>query len=187
MIKINLLPYRDILRKQTIITHAVVAVLVVAMVVVTTTAVDLFMRSKIKHIRTNIARVEKEISSNKVSLEEIDKLKKEKEVYARQFQIIENLRKDKGGPVRILDELTKIIPDKMWILTLKQTANSVELVGVAVENKLISKFMTELEESPYFKKVDLISSEMKTESAGKSKEKLNKFTLICLIESPPQG
>ncbi len=187
MIKINLLPYREALRRQNIITHGVVAGSVLLVLLIILSAVDLYMRSQIKTIKSEIARIEKEITRNKVSLDEINQLKKEKENYARQFQIIEDLRQNKAGPVRILDELAQRVPDKIWLLTLKHTFNNLELIGIAVDNKLLSQFMTNLEDSPYFKKVDLITSEMKIETIGKTKEKLNKFTLTCLVEKPTEG
>jgi len=187
MIKINLLPYREIIRKENIINHAVVAGFMVGLVIIIIFTVDNIKRGKIAAVKEEIARIEREITSNKVSIDEINKLKKEKEVYRKQFQIIENLRKGKGGLVRILDELALKTPEKIWLLSLKQSGKNLELVGIAVDNKSISKFMYNLKESPYFKKVDLITSEMKIKSTGKTKEKLNKFTLTCLIESPPQG
>jgi type IV pilus assembly protein PilN len=140
----------------------------------------------INDVNEDIVGIEKEIASNKVSMKEINKLKKEKETYRKQFQIIENLRKGKEGPVLILDGLASNIPDKIWLLSLKQTGNSLELTGVSVDNKLISKFMNILEKSPYFKNVDLISSEMKSHVTGKKRERLNKFTITCFVESSSQ-
>ena len=186
MIKINLLPYREIIRKETIINHAVITGFVLGLVVIIVFADDHIKRGKVDAVKEEIARIDREIASNKVSIDEINKLKKEKETYRRQFQIIENLKKGKEGPVRILDELASKIPEKIWLLTLKQRGNNLELVGIAVDNKLISKFMSDLEDSPYFKKVDLIASEMKVKTIGKTKKKLNQFTLTFLIESLSQ-
>lgn len=190
MIKVNLLPYREIIRKENIITHAVIAGVTLGLVIVVIFAVDYIMRGKISDVKKNIARNEREIASNKVKTDEINKLKEEKEIYRKQFQIIENLKKGKEGPVRMLDELASKTPKKIWLLTLKQTGNNLELVGIAVDNKLISRFMYNLKKSPYFGKVDLIASEMKVQSiskGSKTKVKLNKFTLTCSITSPSQG
>ena len=187
MIKINLLPYREIIRKENIINHAVIAGFILGLVVIIIFAVDHIKMGKIEAVKEEITRIEKEIASNKVSIDEINKLKQEKETYRRQFQVIENLKKGKEGPVRILDELAAKTPEKIWLMTLKQSGNNLELVGVAVDNKLISKFMSNLMESPYFKKVDLVASEKKVEKTGKTSEKLNRFTLTCLITSPSEG
>ena len=186
MININLLPYREILRKENIINHAVIAGGNVFLVLVLVVIIYSIMSGKINGVNEEIVRIEKEIASNKVTMKEINRLKKEKETYRKQFQIIENLRKGKEGPVLMLDGLASNIPDKIWLLSLKQTGNSVELTGVSVDNKLISKFMANLEESPYFKSVDLISSEMKTHVTGKKRQSLNKFTITCFLESSSQ-
>ncbi|MCK5421601.1 MAG: PilN domain-containing protein, partial [Deltaproteobacteria bacterium] len=147
MIKINLLPYREIIKKENIINHSVIAGAAVVLVLVIIVIVNSVICGKIDNVNNEIARIEREIASNKVSMEEINKLKKEKETYRKQFQIIENLKKGKEGPVKILDALALNIPDKIWLLSLKQTGNNLELVGVSVDNKLISKFMSKLEKS----------------------------------------
>jgi type IV pilus assembly protein PilN len=187
MIKINLLPYREILKKENIRNHAVIAGSSLLLVILLIVLVDSVMRSKVNKVEKNIAKIESKLAQGKVQVAEIKKLKQEKETYSKQFQIIENLKKGKEGPVRILDELATNIPERIWLETLKQSGNSLELVGVAVDNKLISKFMSNLQKSPYFMKVDLIATEMKLQSAGKTKEKLNKFTLTCTITSPSEG
>ncbi len=186
MININLLPYREILRKENIINHAVIAGGTILLVLLLVVIMHSIISGNINGVNEEIVGIEKEIASNKVSMKEINKLKKEKETYRKQFQIIENLKKGKQGPVLILDGLASNIPDKIWLLSLKQTGNNLELTGVSVDNKLISKFMSSLEKSPYFKNVDLISSEMKAHVTGKRRERLNKFTITCFVESSSQ-
>ena len=188
MIKINLLPYREIIRKENIITHAVIAGFTIGMILIIIISVDYVMRSSINKVTNEIARIDREIKKNEVSLKAIKELKDEKDTYRKQFQVIENLKKDKEGPVRILDEIATKIPPKMWLVALKQSGNTLQLDGVAMENRLISKFMVNLKNSPYFKKVNLIASEMKvTKIGGKKSGKLNKFTLTCVITSPSKG
>lgn len=186
MININLLPYREIIRKEKIIHHAVIAGGTVFLVLLIVVILHSIMSGKISGVNEEIVRIEKEIASNKVTMQEINKLKKEKETYRKQFQIIENLGQDKQGPVLMLDALASNIPDKIWLLTLKQNGSNLELTGVSVDNKLISKFMSNLEKSPYFKNIDLISSEMKTHVSGKKRERLNKFTITCFVEFSSQ-
>jgi len=91
MIKINLLPYRDLLRKESIVTHAVIAGASIFIVFLLIGVFNTIITGKIENVRAEITNVEREIASNKVSIDEIKKLKQEKEVYQRQFNIIENL------------------------------------------------------------------------------------------------
>ena len=183
MIRINLLPYRDILKKKNITNHAIVAgaTLIVSLLLIV--VVNITMITKIGGVEREIVRVETEIASNKKIMEEIEKLKAEKELYRKQFQIIEKLKKDKKGPVIMLDELATKIPEKIWLIELNQKGSTLELVGATLDNKFVSKFMSDLESSPYFSKVDLISSEMKLAKKGKTKQKMNQFKLTCSITS----
>jgi len=183
MIKINLLPYRDILKKKNITNHVLTAGATLILVVLFIVVVNIAITTRIAGVEREIVRVETEIASNKKIMEEIEKLKAEKELYRKQFQIIEKLKKDKRGPVIMLDELATKIPDKIWLLELKQSGNTLELVGAALDNKFVSKFMSNLEASPYFSRVDLISSEMKLAKKGKTKQKMNQFKLTCSITS----
>lgn len=183
MIKINLLPYRDILKKKNITNHAIAAGATLVLTVLLILVVNIAITTRISGVEREIVRIENEIASNKKIMDEIEKLKAEKELYRKQFQIIEKLKKDKKGPVIMLDELATRIPEKIWLLELKQTGNSLELVGAALDNKFVSKFMTDLESSPYFSKVDLITSEMKLSKRGKGNQKMNEFKLTCSITS----
>ena len=183
MIKINLLPYRDILKKKNINNHAIAAGATLVLALLLIVIVNITIATKIGRVEREIARVETEIASNKKIMEEIDRLKAEKELYRKQFQIIEKLKKDKKGPVIMLDELATKIPEKIWLLELKQKGNTLELVGAALDNKFVSKFMSDLESSPYFSKVDLITSERKLSKKGKTKQKMNQFKLTCSVTS----
>jgi type IV pilus assembly protein PilN len=183
MIKINLLPYRDILKKKNVTNHVVAAGATIMLALLLIVVVNIAITTRIGGVEREIVRIETEIASNKKIMEEIERLKAEKELYRMQFQIIEKLKKDKKGPVIILDELATKIPEKIWLLELKQKGNTLESVAAALDNKFVSKFMSDLESSPYFSKVDLITSEMKLAKRGTTRQKMNKFTLTCSITS----
>ncbi len=68
MIKINLLPYREIIRKENIINHGVIAGGAVVLVLVIIVIVNSVICGKIDNVNNEIARKEREIASNKVSM-----------------------------------------------------------------------------------------------------------------------
>ena len=85
----------------------------------------------------------------------------------------------------MLDELAKRIPDKIWLISLKQKGSTIELKGAALDNRFVSKFMSDLESSPYFSRVDLITTEQKRskQKSGNSGQKMHTFTLTCSTTS----
>jgi Tfp pilus assembly protein PilN len=110
-------------------------------------------------------------------------LKAEKELYRKQLEVIENLKKGAKGPVLLLDRLAGSMPDKTWLLSLKQQGGNLEIVGAALDNRSRPIFMSRLKATKYFEKVDLVTTEMKLSKASKNKSgtKINVFTLTCSV------
>jgi Tfp pilus assembly protein PilN len=83
----------------------------------------------------------------------------------------------------LLDRLATSMPERTWLLSLKQQGANLEIVGAALDNRSISLFMSNLKGSHYFEKVDLVTTEMKLSKGSKNKArtKMNVFTLTCSV------
>jgi type IV pilus assembly protein PilN len=183
MIKINLLPYRDILKKKNIFNHLFTAAATLAGALLVIVIANVLITSRISAVERETVRVESEIATNKKIVEEIEKLKAEKELYRKQLEVIENLKKGTKGPMLLLDRLATSMPEHTWLLSLKQQGANLEIVGAALDNRSISLFMSNLKGSHYFEKVDLVTTEMKLSKGSKNKArtKMNVFTLTCSV------
>ncbi len=183
MIKINLLPYRDILKKKNIFNHLFTAAATLAGALLLIVVANILITSRISAVERETVRVESEIANNKKIVEEIEKLKAEKELYRKQLEVIENLKKGTKGPMLLLDRLATSMPERTWLLSLKQQGANLEIVGAALDNRSISIFMSNLKGTHYFEKVDLVTTEMKLSkgSKNKAKTKMNVFTLTCSV------
>ena len=183
MIKINLLPYRDILKKKNIFNHLFTAAATLAGALLVILVANILITSRISAVERETVRVESEIATNKKIVEEKEKLKAEKELYRKQLEVIENLKKGTKGPMLLLDRLATSMPERTWLLSLKQQGANIEIVGAALDNRSISLFMSNLKGSHYFEKVDLVTTEMKLSKGSKNKArtKMNVFTLTCSV------
>jgi type IV pilus assembly protein PilN len=183
MIKINLLPYRDILKKKNIFNHLFTAAATLAGALLVIVVANILITSRISAVERETVRVESQIATNKKIVEEIEKLKAEKELYRKQLEVIENLKKGTKGPMLLLDRLATSMPERTWLLSLKQQGANLEIVGAALDNRSISIFMSNLKGSHYFEKVDLVTTEMKLSKGSKNKArtKMNVFTLTCSV------
>ena len=104
---------------------------------------------------------------------EVGELEKKRTELAQKNAVIQILKRNKSGPVRILDDLNKSIPERSWVTDIKESSGNMKMTGRAIDNQTIASFMTDLEKSDYYEKVDL--DETKTvEQAG---VKLKEFTL----------
>lgn len=73
--------------------------------------------------------------------------------------LIEQLRKGQTGPVHLLDQVSRTLPDTMWLVEMKQTANDIVIDGRCTNLTALSDFISGLEGSNYFAKpVEIVDS-----------------------------
>lgn len=184
MIRINLLPIRQLKKKQRLHNEALAffASLVVLLVVLGLVTVGI--AGKISGLKDDIVSLQQKRASYEPILKKIEKLKRDKEVLEAKVQAIKKLQLESSVPVRVIDELANLTPtDRMWMKSFQQSGNSLRVDGVALDNEVIAQFMTEMNNSPYFANADLVSASQTVVA----KTKLKAFTLNFQITTPNQG
>jgi Tfp pilus assembly protein PilN len=91
--------------------------------------------------------------------------------------LIEKLKREREGPVRMLDDLSAKLPDFVWLEQLQQGANNVTLRGMAASYVSIADYIQKLEESDFFQNVELID-------ARQGKDEFTSFQLRAQLVSP---
>jgi len=76
--------------------------------------------------------------------------------------LIEELRRNQTGPVHMLDQISRALPEMLWLTALKQSlsdSNEVLIEGLATSPTTVSDFVANLESSGYFKRsVEIVST-----------------------------
>jgi type IV pilus assembly protein PilN len=119
-----------------------------------------------------LVKLEKEVKQ----VEDFDTKRK---VLREKLTTIALLKANKKGPVRILDEINRAIPERAWLLSIKQKSSVLELSGIALDNQTVSDFMRNLEVYPRFQPVELGSSIEYVQD----EIKLKQFTIIITLKS----
>ena len=179
MIKINLLPYHEEKKKAGTKRQLLIGLVSFGVFLLLVTFLQIYMV-------TSVARLETEVQSARARLDaltkvagNLEKFKSDKEMLEKKIGIIEDLERDRSYPVHIMDELaSRISPQSEWLTSVAKKDNNLRVEGVAVNNPAIAQFMKRLEDSPYIKTVDLISSKQTTVS----RVKLMEFVLLCTAE-----
>ena len=79
--------------------------------------------------------------------------------------LIEQLRRGQGGPVRMLDQISRSLPDSLWLTEVRQEADDVLMQGRATTLTALSDFVANLESSGHFLvPVDIIDSQLQDEA-----------------------
>ena len=183
MARINLLPWREELRKerqQLFMVHAgiafgaaVVTVFLVNQYVGTLTSNQ---RSRNEFLRQEIAKVESEIK-------EIESLQDEKERLLKRTEVIEQLQQTRAVSVHLFDEMVEATPPGVYLLSLVEHGNDLEIKGVAESSGAVSDFMRRIESSHYMTNPRLVIIENK----DRGREKRREFTLKASVASPSAG
>ena len=72
--------------------------------------------------------------------------------------IINRLEKDRKWPLTFMDTINEMVIDKrMWLTSLTTKGTSINIDGIALDNKTVADFMTRLEASKLFTAVNLKS------------------------------
>ncbi|MFA6465789.1 MAG: PilN domain-containing protein [Desulfurivibrionaceae bacterium] len=181
MIRINLLPIRQLKKRQRLKTELLgfAAALVLVLFVL---AIGWFaLANNIANLNDDIAALEKKKQSYQPIIKEIDTLKKEKQLVEQKLDSIKTLQADAQVTVRVLDEVASRTPtSRMWLNSLQQSSGRLQLQGIALDNETIAQYMQQLEASEYFEKTELTSS-AQTDVA---KQKLKSFALTINVVVP---
>ncbi|MBX2811173.1 MAG: PilN domain-containing protein [Myxococcales bacterium] len=179
MIRINLLPIRQTQKRQTVQQQLVVGAMCIFLTIVGSAGWYWKVSSDAAFLQLEIKRKTQELSQLDKIIGEINQLEKKKAELIRKQKIIEDLRRGKTGPVRAMDDLATLIPDRVWITKLTEADGSVTLEGKAITHENVSAFMKALQKSKYFTRVTLGYSKT---SAKKTKGvTLYEFQIMCSV------
>lgn len=177
MIRINLLPFRAARKKESIRKQVSVFALMVLFFIVALFYYTTYVDKKIDKIKIDIAGVKTQISKYKKAADKVTKIKKDLENLNKKLDTISNLQSKRRVSVALLDEMTHVIvPEKMWLTSLKSNKTNVILKGVAFDNKTVADFMIKLEDSALFSDVDLKNLKMKKFADNLQ---MKEFEIIC--------
>jgi len=114
-------------------------------------------------------------------LREVERFESQKRDLQLRVNLIEELRQNQAGPVHLLDQVSRSVPDRLWLLDMKQTASEIILDGKTSTLSSLADFVANLEASGYFAKpVEITNSE--EEKANETD--LIKFTVKATFEMP---
>ena len=109
-------------------------------------------------------------------------LQRQKESYDRKIVLINSLKSQRDLAVRIMDELSRVLPEWVWLNDVTFGNKNVQIRGNALSNNLIADYISSLENSPYFENVNLIASTQRTQGNDQFLE----FSLTAGVINPKE-
>ena len=160
MAKINLLPWREEIRKQKqrdfVISAAGGALLAALIVLLAHFHIDgLIENQNLRNdfLKTQIAVLDQRIGR----IKELEKMKAD--LLAR-MNVIQELQRSRPESVHLMDELVRTLPDGVYLKSFQQRGRDLDMAGVAQSNARVSDYMRSIDASEWLTapRLDLIKT-----------------------------
>ncbi len=110
---------------------------------------------------TQIADAERETVRLKTVILQVQQFEERRAQLQQRVTLIEQLRKGQTGPVHLLDQVSRAVPETMWLVDLKQIGAEVLIDGRCSNLDALSDFVSGLETSNLFERpVEIVDSQV---------------------------
>ena len=98
-----------------------------------------------------IAEAEREVKELEAVLKEVEAFKQKKTELEHKINVINQLKQNQWGPVKIMDEISAALPDLLWLDAMTLKGRNVDLRGQAFNTNQVATFIESLKAVPEFK------------------------------------
>ncbi len=137
------------------------------------------LNSKLSGIQAEIVVNQREVDRLKPIIAEVESFKKKNAELKHKIEVIEQLKQNQYGPVRIMDEVSKALPDLLWLTNMSLSGNVVAMQGQALNENAVANFISNLSASPFF-------SEPTLKIMSQSEAGVFMFDLSCNFTHTPR-
>jgi len=169
MIRINLLAVERERARKRVFIPAAHRVTIGASLILVGTALFVgwwFWSLRQQSARLDADLVQAEVESRQVRsvLEQVRKFESRKALLQTRVSLIEELRKGQQAPVHLLDEISKSLPERLWLNDLTQTGADFTMSGMTDSHTAVSDFVANLEGTKWFRKpVEIVDSQVQSD------------------------
>jgi type IV pilus assembly protein PilN len=179
MIKINLLPYREKAKKENLSRQITIITGLFILFILCLVWVYVYMSSQVTDLKAKLAESKQALKVLDEKVGDLEKFKLRKAELELKLGVIGQLEENRLLPVKTLDDLSMLVPQKsIWLAKIAQNNDSLTIEGVGRDNIAAADFMKTIENFAPIKSVDLVSSK-KVEISGIT---LQQFIFSCKMK-----
>ncbi len=178
MIKINLLPWREELRKEKQQAFTTALSIAVGVTVCIFGGIHFQLANQQDYQTQRNKMLQDEITVLDQKIVDIKSIEEQKTRLINKITVIHNLQRSRPEIVHLFNEIPRATPDGLFMTKLTRTGRDLIFEGKAQSNALVSAFMSAIESSQWLQtpSLDVIAQD-KLASDKTSGEKMNDFIL----------
>ncbi|MED5262887.1 MAG: PilN domain-containing protein [Myxococcota bacterium] len=182
MIEVNLLPHREARRLAEVRRLGLILAASIGLALVGVGFVHSNMARQSELATASVRQLEADLDRFKPQQEKVAEFKLKKRALEEKLDAIRALELARQGPLRLLGEIGKQTPDRLWLTQLNASGGEVVLGGASLDTSVVADFLRNLNDSSYFTEVDLNRTAREREFRG---VKLVNFTIkVRFVEAP---
>jgi Tfp pilus assembly protein PilN len=145
MIRINLLPREDQKRKISVKIPQAATVTLMILVAVGMWAYWRSLKGELERLRVDSAGIRSEIARAKHIVQLIEQYERDKKQLKDRLTLIQGLISAQGSAVRLLDGISQVMPDDIWLAAINKVSGRLVLQGYASSHFAVANLMLALE------------------------------------------
>ena len=170
MIRINLLPHRAEKRRARQIQFGILSGIFLVAGIIVVGLVHAAIESRISYQQRRNDFLKQQIVVLDKQIAEIKKLREQTQSLLARKTVVENLQSTRASVVHLLDQMLRILPDGIYLKSLKQVGDKISLSGYAQSNARVSTLMRSIEESPWLNTPTLIEIHASSTAGARQSE-----------------
>ena len=140
-------------------------------------------------VETEIAAAQQEVARLRPIIAEVSTFEQQRQRLQQRVQLIGQLRKGQGIPVQMLDQISRSLPEMLWLTSLDQEGGDLTIEGRSTTLVALSDFVGNLGSSSFFKKpIEIVDSKVENDAqGGQAALEIIRFTVKAQLAAAPGG
>ncbi|HLF55695.1 MAG TPA: PilN domain-containing protein [Thermoanaerobaculia bacterium] len=141
-------------------------------------------------LQQQIERKDREITVAQKEVDELQQVIKEVQAYEtqlkelrRKVEVITNLKDNQRGPVQVMDEISRALPELLWLTAMDVTGNAINFRGTAFNMSAVANFIDNLDAVEAFKE-PILQDATRSRARGKAEAYDFRMTVGYTIKKP---
>ncbi len=136
-----------------------------------------YLNDRIDNLQGEKVALERNLTILKQKVKEVENFEKDKKIFEEKIKVIQQLKLNQSGPVHLLDEVSRNLPSRVWLIGLTQRGKNVGIEGKAMTNSELVDFIDNLKRSKFFLDIQILESRQAVEG----NVPIYNFKLNCIM------
>ena len=138
-------------------------------------------------VEQDITAAQQEVARLRPIIAEVARFEAQRQRLQERVQLIAQLRKGQGLPVQMLDQVSRSVPDMLWLTSMEQAGGDLTIEGRSTTLVALSDFVGNLGTSEFFKKpIEILDSKVDSDGQTRGVE-IIRFTVKAQLAAAPGG